>query len=47
MTYNKFFPNLKIIPNENFETVVKYRMENPVQNTINKFKNHPSIEYGN
>ena len=32
-TSNRFFknivPNLKIIPNENFETAVEYEMENP------------------
>ena len=47
-TLNKFFgntvPNLKIITNGNFETGIEYEMENPVQNAINKFKNHPSIK---
>lgn len=46
-TFNKFFvnvvPNLKILPFENFETTIQYGSENPVQNAINKFKNHPSI----
>ena len=44
---NDFFVNivlnLKIIPNKNFETATKYEIENPVQNAVNKFKNHPSI----
>lgn len=46
-TFNKFFvnvvPNLKILPFENFETTIQYGTENPVQNAINKFKNHFSI----
>ena len=42
----KFFivPNLKVISGENFETTSQYETENPVQNGINKFKNHPSIK---
>ena len=44
----KFFenivPNLKIMPNENSERAIEYEMENPVQNSINKFKNLPSIK---
>ena len=37
-------PNLKIIPSENFETTIEYETENPVQNAINKSKNHPSAK---
>ena len=37
-------PNLKIIPSDHFETTIQYETENPVQNEINQFKNHPSIK---
>ena len=41
-TFNKFLANivpyLKIIPSKKCET------KNPVQNAINRFKNHPSIK---
>ena len=32
------------MPNENSERAIEYEMENPVQNSINKFKNLPSIK---
>ena len=47
-TFNECFanivPNLKMIPSKNFQTTVQCGTENPVQNAINKFKNHPSIK---
>ena len=33
-----------IISSEKFETTIQYETENPVQNAINKLKNHPSIK---
>ena len=46
-TSNKFFsnlvPNSKIMPNENFETVVEYEID-PVENAVEKFKNHPYMK---
>ena len=46
--FDKFFaniiPNLKIISRKNLETTVECETENPVQNAISKFKNHPSIK---
>ena len=35
---------MKIIPSKNLETTVECETENPVQNVINKFKNHHSIK---
>ena len=47
-TFNKIFanidPNLKIISDDNFETANEYGKEKPSANSINKFKNHPSIK---
>ena len=47
-TFNKFFanlvPNSKIMPNENIEAAVEYDIEDPVENAIDKFKNHPYMK---
>ena len=37
------FLNFKIIASANSQTTIEYNTENPIQNAINKFKNHPSI----
>ena len=37
-------PNFKVIPSENFESTTQCEAENPLQNAINKFKKHPSIQ---
>lgn len=36
--------NLKITPNESFETVIENEKENLVQNAINRIKNHLSMK---
>ena len=35
---------MKFIPSENLEKNIQYETENPQQNAINKFINHPSIK---
>ena len=46
MAYQKLLINKSYakISNENFKSAIEYETENPWQNAINKFKNHPSIK---
>ena len=34
-SFSNIVPNLKIIPNENFETTIEHKIENPMQNATN------------
>ena len=47
-TFNKILaniiPNLKIIPNDNFETANEYEIKSTVENATKKFENYPSIK---